>query len=127
MQIHSVRDFSRFGDAVPIPDLIKIQTESYARFLQEDREPSKRDARGLEGLLREVFPSDESHKGVDRPGFRTGPPNIEPIARDTSTPLAPRFRYESRSVPGPPAPAGLRCSFCALSLEGPSDADSFRP
>ena len=62
MQIHSVRDFSRFGDAVPIPDLIKIQTESYARFLQEDRAPSKRDAHGLEGLLREVFPI-ESYDG----------------------------------------------------------------
>ena len=57
-----VADFSRYGDALPIPDLIKIQTESYERFLQEDIDPGKRKNFGLEGLLREVFPI-ESYDG----------------------------------------------------------------
>ncbi|MGE3182432.1 MAG: DNA-directed RNA polymerase subunit beta, partial [Phycisphaerae bacterium] len=57
MQITKVRDFSRFGDALSIPNLIGIQTDSYARFLQEELEPGKRKANvGLEALLREVFP-----------------------------------------------------------------------
>ena len=52
----SIRDFSKVGDAVAIPDLIEIQTHSYARFLQEGVETGKRKAAGLEALLREVFP-----------------------------------------------------------------------
>ena len=34
-----VRDFSKVGDAIPVPNLIEIQTKSYARFLQENRGP----------------------------------------------------------------------------------------
>ncbi len=56
MKVDFVRDFSRFGDALSVPNLIQIQTESYARFLQLDSEPGKRKDRGLEALLREVFP-----------------------------------------------------------------------
>ncbi len=62
LSVKKVRDFSRSGDALPIPDLVRIQTESYERFLQRDLEPGKRKALGLEGLLREVFPI-ESYDG----------------------------------------------------------------
>jgi len=62
MQTARVRDFSRYGDAVPIPDLIRIQTDSYARFLQADVDPAKRKHQGLQALLREVFPI-ESYDG----------------------------------------------------------------
>jgi DNA-directed RNA polymerase subunit beta len=50
------------GDALEIPDLIQIQTESFAKFLQEGVAPDKRKAVGLEMLLREVFPI-ESYDG----------------------------------------------------------------
>ncbi|RJP34696.1 MAG: DNA-directed RNA polymerase subunit beta [Phycisphaerales bacterium] len=53
-----VRSFAKVGDALPVPNLIEIQTASYARFLQEDGDPRERLAEGLEGLLREVFPID---------------------------------------------------------------------
>ena len=62
MQVTKVRDFSRYGDAVEIPDLISVQTDSYARFLQADVPPEKRKRQGLEGLLHEVFPI-ESYDG----------------------------------------------------------------
>jgi DNA-directed RNA polymerase subunit beta len=62
MQITKVRDFSRYGDAVAIPDLIRIQTDSYERFLQMEANPAKRKQQGLEALLREVFPI-ESYDG----------------------------------------------------------------
>ncbi|NOX59638.1 MAG: DNA-directed RNA polymerase subunit beta [Planctomycetes bacterium] len=52
----AVRSFSKVGDAIPIPNLIKIQTASYARFLQEYSAPTERKGEGLEALLREVFP-----------------------------------------------------------------------
>jgi DNA-directed RNA polymerase subunit beta len=56
MRVHEVRDFSKRGDALPIPNLIDIQIESYQRFLQKDVESGKRKNDGLEALLREVFP-----------------------------------------------------------------------
>src|SRR5258706_12005137 len=55
MRVHEVRDFSKRGDALPIPNLIDIQIESYQRFLQKEVEANKRKNDGLEALLREVF------------------------------------------------------------------------
>src|SRR3954454_10658242 len=56
MQVREVRDFSKRGDALPIPNLIEVQQESYKRFLQQDTEIAKRKNEGLEALLRAVFP-----------------------------------------------------------------------
>ena len=56
IQISGQRNFSRVGDAMPIPDLIQIQTDGYERFLQRDVAPDKRANVGLEALLREIFP-----------------------------------------------------------------------
>jgi len=57
-----VRDYSKVGDGIPVPDLIGIQTTSYARYLQADVPADKREPTGLEGLLREMFPI-ESYDG----------------------------------------------------------------
>src|SRR3954449_1341169 len=57
-----VRDFSKRGDALPIPNLIDVQIESYQRFLQKEVPVEKRKEEGLEALLREVFPI-ESYDG----------------------------------------------------------------
>src|SRR5215218_2034819 len=62
MRTHEVRDFSKRGDALPIPNLIEVQIESYQKFLQKDVAPEKRKNDGLESLLREVFPI-ESYDG----------------------------------------------------------------
>src|SRR5258707_2797576 len=62
MRVHAVRDSSKRGDALPIPNLIDVQIESYQRFLQKDVEVTKRKNEGLEALLREVFPI-ESYDG----------------------------------------------------------------
>src|SRR5438477_722275 len=62
MRTHEVRDFSKRGDALPIPNLIDVQIESYQKFLQKDVDPAKRKNEGLEALLREVFPI-ESYDG----------------------------------------------------------------
>src|SRR5579883_127051 len=50
------RNFGRFGDTAKVPALTAIQTRSYERFLQLDVPPEKRQAIGLEGVLREIFP-----------------------------------------------------------------------
>ncbi len=56
MRATQVRDYSKRGDALPIPNLIEVQTAAYKRFLQVETEAGKRKAEGLEALLREVFP-----------------------------------------------------------------------
>ena len=53
------RNFAKRGDAVPVPDLVRVQQAAYRRFLQVDRSRDERDSSlGLESLLREVFPID---------------------------------------------------------------------
>jgi DNA-directed RNA polymerase subunit beta len=56
MQVREVRDFSKIGDAMPIPNLIHVQLSAYQRFLQKDVDAAKRKNEGLEALLREVYP-----------------------------------------------------------------------
>ncbi|MCC5830253.1 MAG: DNA-directed RNA polymerase subunit beta [Phycisphaeraceae bacterium] len=53
----TVRDYSRHGDALPVPNLIEIQAKAYERFLQLEKPHDQRDTSlGLEALLREVCP-----------------------------------------------------------------------
>ena len=56
MKVSEIRDFSKRGDAITVPNLIKVQQEAYMRFLQKDIDAEKRKPDGLEGLLQEVFP-----------------------------------------------------------------------
>ena len=52
-----IRNFSKRGDGMAVPDLTKVQRDAYERFLQFAKNPDERDASlGLEALLREVFP-----------------------------------------------------------------------
>ena len=60
--VREPRSFAKRGDAMEIPDLIKVQIQAYKRFLQQDVPPNERDNHGLEALLREVFPI-ESYNG----------------------------------------------------------------
>jgi DNA-directed RNA polymerase subunit beta len=62
MRVPEVRDFSKRGDALPIPNLIDVQIAAYHRFLQKEVDIAKRKNEGLESLLREVFPI-ESYDG----------------------------------------------------------------
>ncbi len=49
-------DFSRIKTAIPIPNLIEVQKNSYERFLQMDHLPSERDDIGLQAVFNSVFP-----------------------------------------------------------------------
>ena len=44
------------GMAETPPDLITIQTKSYADFLQADVPPAKRENKGLQAIFKEIFP-----------------------------------------------------------------------
>ena len=49
-------DFSKIPSVFPIPNLLEIQKQSYARFLQSDKDPADRDDRGLQAVFNSVFP-----------------------------------------------------------------------
>jgi len=52
-----VRTFSRYGDIVEVPNLVEIQRKAYDDFLMvETPQAARAEEKGLEGLLREVFP-----------------------------------------------------------------------
>ncbi|MBL0926642.1 MAG: DNA-directed RNA polymerase subunit beta [Phycisphaerales bacterium] len=64
MALAKIRNFSKRGDAIPVPDLCKIQADGYERFMQLDKGPHDRNTKiGLEALLREIFPI-ESYDGT---------------------------------------------------------------
>src|SRR5436305_3448250 len=50
------QDFSKIKTAVPIPNLIEIQRDSYNRFLQMDLLPEERKKTGLQSVFKSVFP-----------------------------------------------------------------------
>jgi len=63
MRQQTVRDYSKHGDALSVPNLVEVQEAAYERFLQQDRAFDERDPQvGLDALLREVFPI-ESYDG----------------------------------------------------------------
>jgi len=80
----TVRSFSKVGDALPIPNLIQIQTESYQRFLQADVDPVNRGEKranvGLEALLQEVFPivSYDENMSLEYLYYDLGEPRHDP-------------------------------------------------
>ena len=50
------REYARIPAVINIPNLIEVQKDSYARFLQKDRHPKQREDRGLESVFRSIFP-----------------------------------------------------------------------
>jgi DNA-directed RNA polymerase subunit beta len=65
IKTETIRNFGVARADFEISDLTRIQTESYARFLQVDRGPRERKGQGLEEILREIFPI-ESYDGQYR-------------------------------------------------------------
>ncbi len=80
LQMDKIRNFNKVGDSAPIPDLIKLQTLSYARFVQLDVDVNKRKDEGLEALLREVFPiiSYDETMQLDYLHYDLGEPRYKP-------------------------------------------------
>ena len=55
--IHRERiNFAKIPSVFPIPNLLEVQKQSYARFLQNDKDSSERSERGLQGVFTSVFP-----------------------------------------------------------------------
>ena len=59
-----VRNFSKIGSAMEIPDLAAIQRESYEQFLQVNVSAKRRKAVGLEAIIAEIFPIEDEGKTI---------------------------------------------------------------
>ncbi|MGQ0612885.1 MAG: DNA-directed RNA polymerase subunit beta [Planctomycetaceae bacterium] len=68
--------YGRTLDENLLPDLVELQTRSYAEFLQEDASYAEREAKGLEGIIREVFPitSYDGTMSLDYLGYELAAP-----------------------------------------------------
>jgi DNA-directed RNA polymerase subunit beta len=73
-------NFGKIKEIVVPPNMIELQTNSYAEFLQADLTPSKRSKHvGLESVFREVFPI-ESYDGkvvLDYDSYEIGEPKVD--------------------------------------------------
>ncbi|GAB1411045.1 DNA-directed RNA polymerase subunit beta [Desulfovibrionales bacterium] len=57
-----IKTFGRFKESIDIPHLLRLQLDSYDKFLQTDVPPSMRTDIGLEGVFRSVFPIHDFNK-----------------------------------------------------------------
>ncbi len=74
------KDFSKGGTFLEIPSLLSLQLDSFAEFVQQGVEPTKREPRGLEGVLSETFPIEDVHKNfrLEYSGYVFGEPKYSP-------------------------------------------------
>ena len=101
LQMDKVRDFSKVGDAAPLPILNELQVSSYDRFLQADVDPMRRKREGLEGLLREIFPivSYDEQMTLECLYYELGEPRYTPQeCRDLKLTYGRPFRLRCRFI-----------------------------
>ena len=56
------KNFSTIPSILEIPNLINLQRDSYAAFLQLDKAPDERSEEGLQGVFKSVFPIEDFEK-----------------------------------------------------------------
>ena len=59
-----VRSFSKLGRDLDLPDLTRIQRQSYEEFLQVDKPVHKRENVGLQAVIQEIFPIANDRKDI---------------------------------------------------------------
>ncbi len=76
----NVRNFSRIGTELDLPDLTKIQRSSYEEFLQADVPMDQRKKFGLQGAIQEIFPiaNDRGDIRLEFVGYKLGGPRYTP-------------------------------------------------
>ena len=72
--------FSKIPSLIEMPDFLALQKESFERFLQLHVLEDERDHVGLEGVFRDVFPLEDSHRNyiLDYNNYILGLPKYSP-------------------------------------------------
>ncbi|WP_101924967.1 DNA-directed RNA polymerase subunit beta [Luteimonas rhizosphaerae] len=70
------KNFGKRRQILEVPFLLAIQVDSYREFLQADRDPAKREDRGLHAALKSVFPivSYNGYAALEYVGYKLGEP-----------------------------------------------------
>ncbi|MCD9028972.1 DNA-directed RNA polymerase subunit beta [Luteimonas sp. BDR2-5] len=70
------KNFGKSRQILEVPFLLAIQVDSYREFLQADRDPAKREDRGLHAALKSVFPivSYNGYAALEYVGYKLGEP-----------------------------------------------------
>ena len=73
------KNFGKRRQILEVPFLLAIQVDSYREFLQTDREPAKREDRGLHAALKSVFPivSYNGYAALEYVGYKLGEPGFD--------------------------------------------------
>ena len=98
-----VRNFSKIGGELDIPDLTKIQRRSYEKFLQADVPMLKRKDVGLQAVINEVFPIENERKDIrlEFVGYELGRPRYAPQeCRQLRLTYGTPFRIRARLLKG---------------------------
>ena len=68
------RQFGVLPNVMPLPYLLKTQTDSYSEFLQVGSDPDNRDESGLEEVFQSIFPinSASGNAALDYIGYELG-------------------------------------------------------
>ncbi len=74
-------NYGRLKDVIDIPDLIELQTKSYADFLQLDKLPDQRENQGLQEIFKDIFPdrensTSETSCGLEFVRYEIGEPKV---------------------------------------------------
>ncbi|HUF62127.1 MAG TPA: DNA-directed RNA polymerase subunit beta [Verrucomicrobiales bacterium] len=96
--------FGKITEGIEPPNLIGVQLQSYAEFLQKDEAPSKRIDTGLQAVFREVFPitSYDEKVTLDFDCYEVGEPKLSALAAQRSgetfsAPLYVTFKLRDES------------------------------
>ncbi|MCA8987542.1 MAG: DNA-directed RNA polymerase subunit beta, partial [Planctomycetaceae bacterium] len=81
LKTHETRNTGQLQSDFEMTGLTRIQTDSYARFLQADLDPSRRKLMGLEEILREIFPieSFDQQFRLEYVKYELGKPRYSPV------------------------------------------------
>ncbi|MEK7484171.1 MAG: hypothetical protein AABZ60_07555 [Planctomycetota bacterium] len=74
------RFYGRVEELIEVPNLVELQTRCYRDFLQKESSPQERENKGLEAIIREVFPIQSYNKNITLcyHGYELGRPRYTP-------------------------------------------------
>ena len=97
------KNYGKLEDVLEIPDLIGVQLQSYADFLQMDVPGQKRENKGLQEVFKEIFPIESFDQSciLDFVAYEIGAPKLNKVrcirsGKTYSAPLYTTLKFENR-------------------------------